>query len=407
MVRSFFSTYMGILFICVLLLSGFQESVANGTERIHCRGGITNFFKKISQHDTIRIAYFGGSITAAAGWRVKSFNWLKETYPKCHFVEINAALGGTGSDLGAFRLANDVLKHKPDLVFVEFAVNDFSTPKEKIEKQFEGIVRQIWEHDSETDICFVYTIMQKMLENYNNGGRSASVEAAEQIAEVYKIPTLNFAYEVIEQLACKEIIFKGAEGKTGEVPGFSPDGVHPYANTGHEIYFSEFKKFFGKLYISNKKARVHKLPKPLHIDNWLEARYLENDKLTFDGNWNNDFSKSLFETSAVGASVNFTFRGTMLGLADVIGPQGCKLDILIDGKEYTKLRFDKYCTYNRTNYLFISDLEKGIHEVQIKLASLLSVKEKTEILKVRTPDAKSFPENMEKNIFRLEKIMVL
>ena len=33
-------------------------------------------------------------------------------------------MGGTGSDLGVFRLQHDVLRQRPDLVFIEFAVND-------------------------------------------------------------------------------------------------------------------------------------------------------------------------------------------------------------------------------------------------------------------------------------------
>ena len=34
--------------------------------------------------------------------------------------EINATIGGTGSDFGVFRLKDHVLQYKPDHVFVEF-----------------------------------------------------------------------------------------------------------------------------------------------------------------------------------------------------------------------------------------------------------------------------------------------
>ena len=34
--------------------------------------------------------------------------------------EINAAIEGTGSDFGVFRLKDHVLQYKPDLGFVEF-----------------------------------------------------------------------------------------------------------------------------------------------------------------------------------------------------------------------------------------------------------------------------------------------
>src|SRR5438046_1607494 len=70
-------------------------------------------FAKLKAGQETTIAYFGGSITAAAGYRVKTFNWFKETFPQARLVEVNAAIGGTGSDLGAFRCATDVIAKKP------------------------------------------------------------------------------------------------------------------------------------------------------------------------------------------------------------------------------------------------------------------------------------------------------
>jgi lysophospholipase L1-like esterase len=40
------------------------------------------------------------------------------------FKQVDAAIGGTGSELGAYRFEEHVLKYKPDLLFIEFAVND-------------------------------------------------------------------------------------------------------------------------------------------------------------------------------------------------------------------------------------------------------------------------------------------
>ena len=38
-------------------------------------------------------------------------------------IGLNAVISGTGSDLGAFRVSEQLLKYKPDLIFIEFAVN--------------------------------------------------------------------------------------------------------------------------------------------------------------------------------------------------------------------------------------------------------------------------------------------
>src|SRR5258708_6271371 len=88
------------------------------------RGGVPNFFSKLAAGKEVHIAYFGGSITAQEGWRPKTLAYFQKQYPGAKISQINAAIGGTGSDLGVFRLKQDVLDHQPDLVFVEFAVND-------------------------------------------------------------------------------------------------------------------------------------------------------------------------------------------------------------------------------------------------------------------------------------------
>lgn len=124
----------------------------------HARGGLPNAFAKLKAGKAVRIAYLGGSITEQNGWRPKTLDWFKKRYPAASITEINAAIGGTGSDLGVYRLQQDVLTHKPDLLFVEFAVNDGGAAPERILKAMEGIVRQTWRADRSTDICFVYTL---------------------------------------------------------------------------------------------------------------------------------------------------------------------------------------------------------------------------------------------------------
>ena len=72
---------------------------------------------------------------------------LEKTYPEAHIKFHDAAIGGTPSKLGVFRMDRDVLPYKPDLIFIEFAVNDggkikdfydgYNEAKEKIIKELE------------------------------------------------------------------------------------------------------------------------------------------------------------------------------------------------------------------------------------------------------------------------------
>jgi len=202
-----------------------KESPRREIAEIAVRGGIPNLLRKARAADgrEIRVAYLGGSITAAPGWRVKSLEGFQERFPRVKWKEIHAAIGGTGSDLGVFRVGQDALVHKPDLLFVEFAVNDGGTAPEHIHRAMEGIVRQTWAANPETDIIFVYTISQPFLADLMAGKCSRTVTAMEELADHYAIPSFHFGAEVRKQLDAGTLVFRGqAPGK-----GANPDPTAP------------------------------------------------------------------------------------------------------------------------------------------------------------------------------------
>ncbi len=83
-------------------------------QEFHQRNGLPNVFKKIATQRQVRIGYIGGSITEAKdGWRDLTFNWFRLTYPQTAFYQVNATIGGTGSNLGVFRMEHDVFSGKP------------------------------------------------------------------------------------------------------------------------------------------------------------------------------------------------------------------------------------------------------------------------------------------------------
>jgi len=107
-----------VLTFAALVMGADEPTASIYSDKYIAREGLTNFFVKAETGQEVRVAYFGGSITAQAGYHVQTIDWLRNTWADARFVEINAAIGGTGSELGAFRLAKDVLAFKPDLVFI-------------------------------------------------------------------------------------------------------------------------------------------------------------------------------------------------------------------------------------------------------------------------------------------------
>jgi hypothetical protein len=376
--------------ICSLVLGPWLAAVAAETDLTECaaRGGLPNFFAKLGRGETVRIAYLGGSITAQDGWRVKSLKWFQQQYPAAKISEINAAIGGTGSDLGVFRLRHDVLEHKPDLLFVEFAVNDGGTAPAQIHRSMEGIVRQTWRDNPATDICYVYTLAGNMRDSLKTNTLPRSQAAMEEVAGHYGIPSVNLGLEVARLDKAGKLVFKGEKPKTdaekaalGDKILFSPDAVHPYTDSGHQLYLEAIVRSMGPIKAAGK-AGPHALIGPLAADNWEEAKMvlLSRAKLStewqkLDGKTNRlarDYAQrmpEMWKANQPGATIQFKFRGTSAGIYDLLGPDcGQVIVTLDDRKPSVRPRFDAYCTYHRLATLMIgSGLSNTVHTVQLEI----------------------------------------
>lgn len=115
--------------------------------------------------------------------------------PQARIKVVNAGINGTDSDFGAARADRDVLAHKPDLVFVEFAVNDGTNDRAR---SMERIVRKIWMADSTTDVVFLYTISQDQLEIYKKASCPSRPRRMRKVADFYGIPSITLATGILE-----------------------------------------------------------------------------------------------------------------------------------------------------------------------------------------------------------------
>ena len=352
------------------------------------RGGLPNVVAKLKRGADVSIAYLGGSITAQDGWRPKTLNWLRQKFPGVKISEINAAIGGTGSDLGVFRLQHDVLDHKPDLLFVEFAVNDGGASTGQIYRCMEGIVRQTWKKDPLVDICFVYTLAGNMLETLQQGNFPHSASAMEKVADHYGIPSIHMGLEVARLAKAGKLIFKGEQPRSeaekaalGDKILFSPDGVHPYTDTGHELYLAAVARSFSRIEKVGTPA-THTLPAPLDADNWEAAKMIPLSQARLSPGWRrldpqlDALAKSfgnrlpeVWKANNPGESLSFSFRGRAARIYDLVGPDCGQLTIALDDRPLVvKPRFDAYCTYHRLATLSVAEeLPQGVHRVKITI----------------------------------------
>jgi hypothetical protein len=364
------------------------------------RGGLPNFFDKLEKGGPVTIAYLGGSITAQQGWRVQSRAWLQRKYPQAKITEIHAAIGGTGSDLGVFRVEADALAGKPDLLFVEFAVNDAGAQSEQIRKAMEGIVRKTWRLLPQADICFVYTATAKDTPALAEGKMKRSECVMEEVADHYGIPSVHLALEAARMEKAGKLMMKSDDAPMTRVSGdelnasaalatdaqgriiFSKDGVHPYPETGHVLYTQALTRSLEAMKAVGSPGS-HAARAPLVDDNWEAARQMPLDQ---GGVVAGPVVKLDAKTDAVakafanrmgalwklepGASLRFKFKGTKVSIYDLIGPDGALLEVTVDGKTRKQARFDGYCTYQRLSMLGIGDnMPDTVHEIEVKVSA--------------------------------------
>ena len=166
----------------------------------------------------ITIAYIGGSITEgldvqpAERYVTLSYHEFEDAYCNGGKVTcVNAGLSGTPSNLGVLRLQRDVLDHSPDIVFVEFAVNDSQDFQEK--QCFESMIRTVLEQPNEPAVVLIFNRTE-------NGYTCQSTMG------------LTGLYYSLPMISVTDAITPALEDGTMTWRDFSNDTVHPNAD-GH------------------------------------------------------------------------------------------------------------------------------------------------------------------------------
>jgi len=315
---------------------------------------LVRFFNKCRAGDPVKVAYIGGSITAQNGWRPFTTKWLKEQFGDTEIEEVNAAIGGTGSLLGAFRLEKHVLQSDPDLLFVEFAVNDRGTPDDSVHATMEGIVRQAWQREKKPDVVFVYTTA---------GNLDVPTHRHQAVADAYAIPTVDFQASI--QAVCQPGLI--------DWDILAKDRVHP-GDWGHAIYAATLATFLRKQMQLEDEAipPPDALPPPVFSDLYRTAQLVSVSEEAPDG-WQSMEPAGYFRDGSImaseaGQTLELTFTGTTVGLYYEIRKDAGIVSCEIDGELVREVDTSWGPTYkfNRQNCTIIAnDLAPGEHTFTI------------------------------------------
>jgi len=107
--------------------------------------------KEWPDNRTINVVFHGHSVPAGYHQtpQVKPFEsypfmvyqGLNARFPTAVLNTITTAIGGENSVQGAARFRRDVLSHRPDLVFIDYAINDRSLPLDEVERAWRDMIR--------------------------------------------------------------------------------------------------------------------------------------------------------------------------------------------------------------------------------------------------------------------------
>ncbi len=397
------------------------------------RGGLPHFMAKIKAGEPVTVAFIGGSITQGGFcYRLQLSKWLESRYPGVKFTWVNAGVSGTGTDLGAFRVDEQVLATKPDLVFIEFSANGGYTPA------MEGIIRKIHAHDADTDICLLYSATGPHMRLYQKGETADVIKEQEELAEHYALPSVHMARRAAALEAEGRLIWKGSKNEDSDKIVFSTDGLHP-AKSGGNLYAEAVARSLDRIAASKAKAKA--FPTPMFGSEWDNARmYNPAEVCKRHGLWKEvnaakdprmkkfaDWFPSVLTSSHPNSTLSFAFEGDMFGLFDLGGPEAGQLEVYVDGQmirlknskdgsfqynEATALtgthylnRFNRHCNNRYRGQHVLVKVEPGVHQVTLKLSE--SKADKAKILgENQQADITANPEKYDKTYLMLGRLLV-
>jgi hypothetical protein len=337
-------------------------------------------FAKLQAGQPVTIVVFAGGKHAQGGWRPAVADRLRQQYPAAKVTDIDASICGCarGSAFSVYRFGHDVLRRRPDLVFIDFASDDSESDTDAIWAAVEGMVRQTWSTDPGLDLCFVYSFRAGYETDYDQGLCPSPVSAYEKLADRYGIPSINLGVPLSRLAREGELLIRAKPEEAGGKPVFTHDGVNT-TSAAWSLCAGTITDNLGKLGASAQPLR-HDLPAPLKPDNLERARQFPITASMLSGDWqkseptigSRDFRQhfdELWTTTQPGAKLTFRFRGTDASLFDLMGPATGRVKVTVDGQDVgIRQQVDPWAYYYRLSSLpLASGLEDAEHAVTIEL----------------------------------------
>ena len=199
----------------------YDEMISKSLEKTGNIARFAKVFEKAAKGEPITVGFIGGSITQGAisgaqrqnCWARVTTQWIQKQFPNTEVTYVNAGIGGTPSDYGNFRAESHLFSYEPDIIFIEFSVND--NPNDALHHEtYEALVRRSLNLENSPAVAIVLSAPAS--------GKAFS--NAMEFAGYYDIPVVNVTPGINYAIDAGEISFKE----------YAPDTIHPY-EWGHRV----------------------------------------------------------------------------------------------------------------------------------------------------------------------------
>ena len=325
---------------------------------------MSDVFQKAQNGEYITVAYIGGSITEGYNAGTTEFyaktctDLLQGYFPDITVTGVNAGISGTPSLLGNLRLERDVLSADPDIVFVEFAVNDGQEADYK--NAYESLVRTLLTQEKDIAVVLLFTVL--------DSGYTCQ-EHMSKIGANYDLPMISVHDSVYEEIEAGRMTWQD----------YSNDQSHPNAY-GHKCITDFVDNYYQKVLpvVAENVGEVSKeLPDPVFSAKYMNMHYMDSatmDGVELDGfeqyDTHGSFHNGWMYRGTDGGSMKFTVDCSVLEMvfkannSDKYGTA----DIYVDGEKVKSVVSNMSDGWNNpvTAYLIDND-SSAEHTVEIRM----------------------------------------
>lgn len=347
-------------------------------------GNITrlkNLMKRAANGESLVIVFLGGSITQGSlsstpetCYAYLVYEWWKKSFPNAAFSFVNGGIGGTTSHYGGARAWKDVLCYRPDIVTVDFSVNDDAN--EFFEETYEGTLRRLLMAPSAPAVVVLNNVFYdtgKNAQDYHN-----------RIADHYGIPHVSI----------KDTVYPDVESGKIVRADITPDNLHPN-DKGHRLVADEICKLLDSIKaeveeaiagenIEDKSMKTEEsilLPEPLTENAYEHSRLIQiqDNEAILDGFLVDPIEKKgmldIFKNGWTAAHTNdkisFEIECSCLAVQyrKSVQQPVPKAKAVIDGDEAHAVILDGNFTEDWGDCLYLEPLlhhaEKKVHRIEI------------------------------------------